>query len=135
MELAAMTVFEWIKSEFLAEVSDIREAIMNFEKSSITVWDPEHGEIQTDVYLPLPVQTLDTLPTYDVNSYASRVQSYVPNMKFDMPSTDVSKWVPPFEGMFSFYCYCKTAKVNFSNIHLRLKQSPAFRLQVHPINL
>ena len=34
-----------------------------FKKSKVTVYDPEHGEIQLEVYLPINVQSLNTVPT------------------------------------------------------------------------
>ncbi|XP_076436385.1 uncharacterized protein LOC143275928 [Babylonia areolata] len=51
------------------------------QKSHVTVWDPEHGEIQAETYLPLAMETLDSLPdmTPLVTQY-NEVMSSVPDM-------------------------------------------------------
>ena len=47
----------------------------------MTVWDPEHGEIQSELHLPVPMTSFNTLPdvTPIVQQYNDVVDHYVPS--------------------------------------------------------
>ncbi|XP_076472801.1 uncharacterized protein LOC143302134 isoform X1 [Babylonia areolata] len=51
------------------------------QKSHVTVWDPEHGEIQAEIHLPVAMETLDSMPdmTPLVTKY-NEVMNSVPDM-------------------------------------------------------
>ena len=44
------------------------------QSSNVTVYDPKNGEIQMEVYLPFPVNSLNTLPGFQ--AYFNRINSY-----------------------------------------------------------
>lgn len=91
-------VLDWLKEEIEKELSDIQANIMNLAKTSVTVYDPEHGEIQTEVHLPFPVQALDVVPNFDLTPFVSKVRQYTPRVpRITMPSTDITSWLPPFD--------------------------------------
>ncbi|KAK7094147.1 hypothetical protein V1264_007812 [Littorina saxatilis] len=52
------------------------------QKSHVTVWDPEHGEIQVETQLPVAMETLDSMPdvTPLVEQYNDVVDTMVPDM-------------------------------------------------------
>ena len=51
------------------------------QNSHVTVWDPEHGEIQAELRLPVAMETLDSMPdmTPLVDQYNEAVDS-LPDM-------------------------------------------------------
>ncbi|XP_071118647.1 uncharacterized protein [Haliotis cracherodii] len=65
-----------------------RDALTKY-KPQITVWHPEHGEIQIELSLPIPLRSLDRLPD---------VQTYVQNAK-----TTVSKYIPDRTSLKRWY--------------------------------
>ncbi|XP_067677413.1 uncharacterized protein [Haliotis asinina] len=79
------TIFE----EHLQRIPElVKHGVMNYTRDAltiygpkITVWDPEHGEIQIELNLPIPLKSLDTLP--DVQPYLRKVTTtineYIPD--------------------------------------------------------
>ncbi len=78
------SIYEMIKELVEEEFYNYREKLVFLEKSRITVWDPEHGEIQMELYLPVPLESLDTLPELDT-SYLEKAKNtlkkYIPEKK------------------------------------------------------
>ena len=73
-----------MKSIFTMLVEMIQEELEHYEsyldildRSRVIVMDPDHGEIQVEVYLPIPLSSLDTLP--DVIPHLDRVRDSVNN--------------------------------------------------------
>ncbi|WAR23164.1 APLP-like protein [Mya arenaria] len=97
-EIIAQAIIDWIKEEIEIELSDIKATLLNLKKSTITVYDPKHGEIQAEIHLPLPIKTLDAVPVIEMDM--SKTQKYIPKMpSISLPSSDVSKWLPPYEAI------------------------------------
>ncbi|XP_067679783.1 uncharacterized protein [Haliotis asinina] len=69
------SIYEIIKEMVEEEIEKYTQYLNFLEKSKVTVWDPEHGEIQMDVYLPIPLKSLDSLPEMD--AYVDRVRKTV----------------------------------------------------------
>ncbi|XP_071119448.1 uncharacterized protein [Haliotis cracherodii] len=74
-----------VKQEF---TNFTRDALTMYNPK-ITVWDPERGEIQIELCLPIPLRSLDRLPD---------VQPYVQNAK-----TTVSKYIPDRTSLKRWY--------------------------------
>ena len=93
-EAVASAIFDWIKEEVDRELSDIKAILVNLRNTTtITVYDPEHGEIQAEVRLPFALKSLDEVPTYVFDT--SKIQKYIPTM----PTISIpNKWLPPYEG-------------------------------------
>ena len=74
---------------------------VNMSNSGITVYNPVNGEIQADIYLPIPLQSLDVLPVFNITKYSNRINGYLPG-SFDIssyiPGSDYKNWLPPFKG-------------------------------------
>ncbi|XP_052255844.1 uncharacterized protein LOC127861416 isoform X2 [Dreissena polymorpha] len=94
-EAVASAIFDWIKEEVDRELSDIKAILVNLRNTTIvTVYDPEHGEIQAEVRLPFALKSLDEVPTYVFDT--SKIQKYIPTM----PTISIpNKWLPPYEAM------------------------------------
>ena len=99
-------IIEWVKEEVERELSDVQATLINIAKPEVTVYDPENGEIQTEVHLPLPVESLDTIPSVDVTPFVNKARQYIPEApRVALPSVDMSNLLPPFNGkhrLFSF---------------------------------
>ena len=68
--------------EIIEEEMDIYTRHFRFlQRSHVTVWDPEHGEIQAEISLPVAMETLDSMPdvTPLIDQY-NEVMNSVPNM-------------------------------------------------------
>ena len=48
------------------------------QKSRVSVWDPEHGEIQAEIHLPVAMETLDSMP--DVSPLVDRYYDVMDSM-------------------------------------------------------
>ena len=50
--------------------------------SRVTVWNPEHGEIQAEVRLPFAMESFTSLPEFTtlIDDYKDVVDAYVPDM-------------------------------------------------------
>lgn len=97
--MIANTIAEWIREEVKKEVSDVKATVMNFMDSKATVYDPKNGEIQIDFQLPIPLKSLDLMPTIDFMPYITKAKLYMPTMpSIYLPSTDIKTWLPPFDG-------------------------------------
>ncbi|XP_067677415.1 uncharacterized protein [Haliotis asinina] len=63
------------------EVKNYTRDALTMYGPKITVWDPEHGEIQIELSLPIPLKSLDTLP--DVQPYVQKattaINEYIPD--------------------------------------------------------
>jgi len=93
-------IVEWIEEEVERELSDIRATFINIAKPEVTVYDPEHGEIQTEVHLPLPIESLDIVPTIDVTPYVNKARQYIPETpRVSIPTVDMSNLLPPFNAV------------------------------------
>ncbi|XP_046569575.1 uncharacterized protein LOC124277891 [Haliotis rubra] len=91
------SIYEIIKEMIEEEVQKYREQLVFLEKSKVTVWDPEHGEIQIDLYLPIPLQSLDTLP--EIQTYVQRaktaINTYIPDKATYQRYIPTSLWQTP----------------------------------------
>lgn len=95
--MVAEGIANWIIQEVEKELADIKTTVLNTLQSKITVMDIEHGEIQTEMNLPIPLKSLDALPKTDIDymPYVTKVQRLIP----EMPSLSIpSVLLPPFEG-------------------------------------
>ncbi len=93
------------------------------ESGKLPTWRGENGEYQFDLYLPLPLDDLQTTPkvTVDLGKYYTQMKNlydqYAPSTwnlrdlyyKYK-PSRDPREWVPPFRGEFSIHETVGTAK-------------------------
>lgn len=120
-----------LRDELVSEI----DAVLHLDRNRITVWDPEHGRVAAQLYLPLEWPRFDALP--NVNKYVaiaellvSRAEAaaheaaalvphvHVPSMpatpdvnvngwyNYYRPSLDVKTWLPPFEGSSSTLAFC-----------------------------
>ena len=98
-EAAVLAIYNLLLEEINEDLDQILATIIRFEKSTVTVYDPAQGEIQTELHLPVPLKSLDTVPTVDYVPYINKVKKYVPSLpSISVPSSDIRTWIPPFPG-------------------------------------
>ena len=83
------SIFETLKDLIEDEVKQYRDQLVFLQKTRITVWDPAHGEIQAELYLPIPLESLKELP--DVQPYVQQAQ------------TSVNKYIPQRSTITRYY--------------------------------
>jgi hypothetical protein len=94
-EMVGKAVAKWVKEEIEIELSDVKAFVLNLMKTKVTVYDPSNGEIQMEVHLPVPLKSLDGI----IVPFVTRAKSFIPSMSsLSMPSTDITTWLPPFDG-------------------------------------
>jgi len=74
------------------EVKEMAENCKTFYKSPITVWDPEHGEIQAQVKLPFNWEKLDELP--DFSPIVAKAEKMA--QKVDKMAQEVAVYLPDY---------------------------------------
>lgn len=52
MRLAVVQLFELAKDVALLEITRIKNAVVDLDKSRVIVFDPKNGELQFEIYLP-----------------------------------------------------------------------------------
>lgn len=130
-----------IKSYLIALYNDfgtyIKEDIaklkfLHWDKNRIIAFDPENGNIEFELYLPTPADTLDSLPKSfnlrlikSIDKFVRKIDSLELPKVFDFsiwdlyykykPSMNPADWVPPFDGKLPF----KKAKLrHFIECHM-----------------
>ncbi|XP_041357851.1 uncharacterized protein LOC121374806 [Gigantopelta aegis] len=68
------SILDTLEKVLQKEMEEYTTHVYWLQKSNITVYDPKHGEIQAEVYLPFPVNSLDTLPGFQ--AYFRSIRSY-----------------------------------------------------------
>ncbi|XP_052061384.1 apolipophorins-like [Mytilus californianus] len=87
---------------------------LHWDKNRIIAFDPENGNVEFEIYLPTPADTLESLPRFNFHKYVGRFDRAIkkidnldlPKM-FDFsfwdfyykykPSWNPRDWVPPFD--------------------------------------
>ncbi|GFR65207.1 apolipophorin [Elysia marginata] len=109
-------VTKMTKNILLMELAKLKKTIMDFRKTKVIVYDPERGELQLEMYLPIPLKSLYEAPELNPERYVAHAQRLVQDqvdkitkmlpdsnsslwdLYYDhMPSTDPSSWVPPYD--------------------------------------
>lgn len=100
--MVAEAIINWIRGEIEKEISDIKATVINTMRSKVTVYDPKNGEIQMEFHLPIPLKSLDVIPTVDLTPYITKANKFVPEMpSISLPSSDIKTWLPPYNGKSS----------------------------------
>ncbi|XP_041360319.1 uncharacterized protein LOC121376501 [Gigantopelta aegis] len=107
---AMMKVYELTKDALFKEINDLKDTWMDLDKSRIVVFDPQRGELQFDLYLPFPLQSLAHPVDYSFDKYITKatrfVHRYIPGTKRSIWSKyltplDTVRWAQPFDGYAS----------------------------------
>ncbi|XP_071088621.1 uncharacterized protein [Haliotis cracherodii] len=90
------SIYETIKEMVEEELQKYKDSLLLI-KPDVTVWDPEHGEIQVELYLPIPAQSLDTLP--EIQTYVQKAKTaismYIPDNATYQKYIPTSIWRSP----------------------------------------
>lgn len=110
MQLAMHQLIELARDVTLLEITRIKNAIVDLDKSRIIIFDPQNGEMQFEVYMPVSMKSLAEAPDLRLNKYINRIRSwtatYIPTPRHSfwtylnkyLPSTDSDMWILPFSG-------------------------------------
>ena len=101
------SVLQWAGSEVMDQLRSLEHNLVKAATAPNYIYDPTHGEIQVDLYLPIPLKSLDTLPEVPgMNSFAlgrnvrhlfnmvpviGGLTEYLPDLSGEL--------MPPFKGM------------------------------------
>lgn len=108
LQAAAAQLLALAKDVTLLEITRIKNAVVDLDKSRVIVYDPVNGEMQFEIYLPVPLKSLAEPPDVRLTKYANRVKSwmatYVPSPRHSlwttinnhMPNMDSTTWLPPY---------------------------------------
>ncbi|KAL4235950.1 hypothetical protein ACF0H5_004338 [Mactra antiquata] len=107
-EVLEMCIKEYVyemEQKLEAGLYNMETIILSYLKSPFTVYDPEHGEIQIELYSILPLESLDKIPAIDYIKYMEEfntgINDYVDRNTPDFDLLTSDEWVPPFAGKAS----------------------------------
>jgi len=87
MKKHLLSITELLKEIVQEEVEVYTRHFQFLQKSHVTVWDPEHGEIQAELHLPVAMETLTSVP--DVTPLVERYNRVVDRV---VPSKDTVQY-------------------------------------------
>ena len=106
-----MWVYEWLH-HMEAGLAPLRHAtwmyirdMLHLDETRINTWSPNRGEIAAQVYVPLLMRDLYSIPTINIRGFMERMKSHIPDTDWVfwdtlyayMPSSDIRNWIPPFK--------------------------------------
>lgn len=104
-----------IRAKVIEEFDELPLGLLDLHKSNIKTFDLENGEVEFDLYLPIPVDNFDELMRFTVQKYVAKlkkmVDKYFPRRDFclwdiyyklpHMQWNFNKDWVPPFDGKYN----------------------------------
>ena len=101
--------------ELMKEFGQLPLGIFDLHKSKFTTFDLDNGEIEFDLYLPIPMENFEKLMRFTVEKYTAKLKKmldkYFPRRdfcmwdmvyKFKPVQLSMEKdWMPPFDSRFS----------------------------------
>ena len=81
----------------MKDLLKLKRFVMTATLSPVTIYDPEHGEIQAEFFLPIPLKSLDTLPVIDLYKYYDMIKAQTKKISNNIPDMS-GEWMPPFTG-------------------------------------
>lgn len=105
------TMMEKIRSKVMEEFDVLPIGLLDLHKSKVTTFDLKKGEIEFDLYLPIPVENFEELISFSVKKHMAKmskmVEKYFPrrdiclwDFYYNLPPVKWANkdWVPPFDG-------------------------------------
>lgn len=100
-----------IRSKFMEEFKALPLGLLDLHKSKVTTFDLENGEVEFDLYLPIPMENFDEVMKFTAEKYMRKlkkmVDKYFPrrdiclwDMYYSLPPVRWSMrkdWIPPFD--------------------------------------
>ncbi|KAK3772196.1 hypothetical protein RRG08_035236 [Elysia crispata] len=75
----AQRVLNLIKQIVEDELKEYAEDLQGLYQNPITVWQPDNGEVQAEIRLPMDVSRLDQVP--DMSPLINQISAQMPDMK------------------------------------------------------
>ena len=107
-------VVEKARAELMKEFDQLPLGLLDLHKSKVTTFDLDNGEIEFDLYLPIPMENFEKLMRFSLEKYAAKLTKLadkyfsrrdfcVWDMIYKLKPVQWSMekdWMPPFDGMF-----------------------------------
>ena len=101
-----------VRERMIAEFNQLPIGLLDLHKSRFTTFDLENGEIEFDLYLPIPMENFEKMMRFTLEKYKKKLykmaDKYFPRHDFvlsdfyySFPPVQWSMmrdWVPPFDG-------------------------------------
>ena len=108
-------VLDKVSEELIKEFGQLPLGLLDLHNSKFTTFDLDNGEIEFDLYLPIPMENFDELVRFSFEKYTTKLKKmfdkYFPrrdfclwDMYYKLPPVQWSMekdWMPPFDGLYS----------------------------------
>ncbi|XP_033754711.1 uncharacterized protein LOC117337722 [Pecten maximus] len=91
------------RSNVRMKIENIYSAVKDIQSTKVVLFDPNTGELQTNVYLPVGLKSLKSpLPNINLSQYTAELRSAVhyvretTSLLYGFHVADVKSWIPPF---------------------------------------
>lgn len=110
LRLTMLRLYEASRDMIFMEMNKLKDSLVDLDKSRVIVYDPLNGELQVELYLPVPLKSLAEAPDFNIRRYIRKVKNfvdrYIPGRNYSIwdtyykfvPSLDSSTWMPPYRG-------------------------------------
>lgn len=103
-----------IRSKVMEEFKELPLGLLDLHKSKVTTFDLENGEIEFDLYLPIPMDDFNEMMKLTYDKYMRKLEKmmdkYFPrrdiclwDFYYRLPHVRLSMrkdWIPPFDGKY-----------------------------------
>jgi hypothetical protein len=89
MDAAIKGAVDLSKNLILMELIRLKNYLIDLEKTRVIVYDPQKGELQFEIHLPVPLKSLTEAPEINIQKYWNNMKKL---MKSNLPSTNSSMW-------------------------------------------
>ncbi|XP_048255783.1 apolipophorins-like [Haliotis rufescens] len=108
LRLTMLRLYEASRDMIFMEMNKLKDSLVDLDKSRVIVYDPLNGELQVELYLPVPLKSLAEAPDFNIRHYIRKVKNfvdrYIPGRNYSVwdtyykfvPSVDSSTWMPPY---------------------------------------
>ncbi|XP_067678851.1 uncharacterized protein [Haliotis asinina] len=109
LRLTMLRLYEASRDMIFMELNKLKDSLVDLDKSRVIVYDPLNGELQVELYLPIPLKSLAEAPDFNIRRYVHKMKTfanrYIPGRNYSVwdtyykfvPSLDSSTWMPPYK--------------------------------------
>ena len=131
-------VVEKARAELMKEFDQLPLGLLDLYKSKFTTFDLDKGEIEFDLYLPIPMKNFEKMMKFSFENYVAKLKKmfdkYFPRRDFNV--WDIiyrlkpvqwameKDWVPPIDGMLKpipllqrYFLFYQESLRNYLHIH------------------
>lgn len=96
---------------------------LQINRTRVLTWEPRVALFEGELFIPLPMDNLKTLPELSMEPYMKKAKAYVnryiPETDFNImdlyytykPDSDINNWIPPFKSkQVCMVCFVNNTK-------------------------